>query len=46
MYKPTVLLTPKASYNIDFETMTVRIAGVGELSILGHPRYYYEELFL
>jgi hypothetical protein len=41
-----VLLTPKASYNVGFKTMTVRIAGVDELSILGHPRYYCEELFL
>ncbi|ACR41646.1 transposase, IS605 OrfB family [Sulfolobus islandicus M.16.4] len=38
VYKPTVWLTPKASYNVDFEKMTVRIAGVGELSILGYPR--------
>ncbi len=34
VYKPTVWLTPKASYNVDSEKMTVRIAGVGELSIL------------
>ncbi|MQL55536.1 RNA-guided endonuclease TnpB family protein [Acidianus ambivalens] len=38
VYKPTVWLTPKASYSVDFETMTVRIAGVGELQILGYPR--------
>jgi IS605 OrfB family transposase len=38
VYKPTVWLTPKASYNVDFERMTVRIAGVGELPILGYPR--------
>jgi len=38
VYKPTVWLTPKASYNVDFEAMTVRIASVGELPILGHPR--------
>gem|GEM_PF-5940168 len=31
-------LTPKASYNVDFDKMTVRIANVGELPILGHPR--------
>ena len=37
-YKPTVWLTPKASYNVDFDKMTVRIASVGELSILGYPR--------
>jgi hypothetical protein len=38
VYKPTVWLTPKASYNVDFERMTVRIASVGELPILGYPR--------
>jgi len=38
VYKPTVWLTPKASYNMDFERMTVRIASVGELPILGYPR--------
>jgi hypothetical protein len=34
-----VWLTPKASYNVDFEAVTVRIAGVGGLPILGYPRY-------
>ncbi|AEE93281.1 OrfB transposable element protein, IS605 [Acidianus hospitalis W1] len=38
VYKPTVWLTPKASYNVDFEAMTVRIASVGDLQILGYPR--------
>ena len=38
VYKPTVWLTPKASYNVDLEAMTVRIASVGELPILGCPR--------
>jgi IS605 OrfB family transposase len=38
VYKPTVWLTPKASYNVDFEAMSVRIASVGELPILGYPR--------
>ena len=38
VYKPTVWLTPKASYDVDFYKMTVRIASVGELSILGYPR--------
>jgi len=38
VYKPTVWLTPKRSYNVDFEAMTVRIASVGELPILGYPR--------
>jgi len=31
VYKPTVWLTPKASYNVDFEAMTVRITSVSEL---------------
>jgi IS605 OrfB family transposase len=44
VYKPTVWLTPKASYNVDFEAMTVRIAGVGELPILGYPRNLKEYL--
>ncbi|MFP3234062.1 MAG: RNA-guided endonuclease TnpB family protein [Sulfolobaceae archaeon] len=38
VYKPTVWLTPKTSYNVSFERMTVRIVSVGELSILGYPR--------
>ncbi|MUN29952.1 RNA-guided endonuclease TnpB family protein [Sulfuracidifex metallicus] len=38
VYKPTVWLTPKASYSVNFERTTVRIAGVGELPILGYPR--------
>ncbi|MFP3346701.1 MAG: RNA-guided endonuclease TnpB family protein [Sulfolobaceae archaeon] len=38
VYKPTVWLTPKASYNVDFDKMNVRIASIGELPILGYPR--------
>jgi IS605 OrfB family transposase len=38
VYKPTVWPTPKASYDVDLEAMTVRIASVGELPILGYPR--------
>jgi len=38
VYKPTVWLTPKASYDVYFEAMSVRIASVGELPILGYPR--------
>ncbi|BBD72696.1 transposase [Sulfodiicoccus acidiphilus] len=38
VHKPTVWLTPRASYSVNFETTTVRIAGVGELPILGYPR--------
>ncbi len=44
VYKPTVWLTPKASYNVDFEAMTVRITKVGELPILGYPRNLKEYL--
>ena len=33
-----VWLTPRLSYNVDLEAMTVRIASVGELSIMGYPR--------
>ncbi|MUM65901.1 IS200/IS605 family element transposase accessory protein TnpB [Acidianus infernus] len=38
VYKPTVWLTPKQSYNVVLEKMTVKIAGVGVLPILGYPR--------
>jgi len=38
VYKPSVWLTPKASYNVDFERMIVRTASIGELPILGYPR--------
>ncbi|MQL54374.1 RNA-guided endonuclease TnpB family protein [Acidianus ambivalens] len=44
VYKPTVWLTPRASYSVNFERMTVRIAGVGELPILGYPRNLKEYL--
>jgi IS605 OrfB family transposase len=44
VYRPTVWLTPKASYNVDFEAMTVRIASVGVLPILGYPRNLKEYL--
>ncbi|BBD72004.1 hypothetical protein HS1genome_0393 [Sulfodiicoccus acidiphilus] len=44
VYKPTLWLTPKASYSVDFERMTVRIASVGELPILGYPRNLREYL--
>ena len=44
VYRPTVWLTPKASYNADFEAMTVRIASVGVLPILGYPRNLKEYL--
>ncbi|MEM0374474.1 MAG: RNA-guided endonuclease TnpB family protein [Ignisphaera sp.] len=38
VYKPTVWLTPRASYNLDLERMNVKVADVGELPILGYPR--------
>jgi hypothetical protein len=38
VYRPTVWLTPKASYNVDFDKMSVRIVSVGELPIFGYPR--------
>ena len=44
VYRPTVWLTPRASYNVDFERMNVRIVGVGELPILGYPRNLKEYL--
>ncbi|MQL55503.1 RNA-guided endonuclease TnpB family protein [Acidianus ambivalens] len=44
VYKPTVWLTPKASYSVNFERMTVRIASVGELQILGYSRNLKEYL--
>ncbi len=44
VYRPTVWLTPKASYDVDFERMNVRIASVGELPILGYPRNLKEYL--
>ncbi|MEM0299960.1 RNA-guided endonuclease TnpB family protein [Saccharolobus sp.] len=40
VYKPTVWLTPKLSYSIDFEKMMVGIGSVGELPILGYPRNF------
>ena len=44
VYKPTVWLTPKASYNASFDKMNVRIASVGELPILGYPRLMLSSL--
>jgi len=38
VYKPSVWLTPKASYNVDLERMTAKIASISELPILGYPR--------
>jgi putative transposase len=44
VYKPTVWLTPKLSYSIDFEKMLVKISKIGEFKILGYPRNYKEYL--
>jgi IS605 OrfB family transposase len=44
VYKPTVWLTPKLSYNVNFERMIVKISKVGEFKILGFPRNYKEYL--
>ena len=44
IYKPTVWLTPKLSYTIDFERMVVRISKLGEFKILGYPRNIKEYL--
>jgi hypothetical protein len=38
VYKPTVWLTSRVSYNVDFEAMNVRIASVCVLPILGYPK--------
>jgi len=38
VYKPTVWLSLKKSYNVNFETMTVRIIRIGKLPILGYSR--------
>jgi IS605 OrfB family transposase len=42
IFKPTVWLTPKLSYTIDFEKMLVKISKIGEFKILGYPRNYKE----
>ena len=38
VYRPTVWLSPKLSYSMDFERKVVKISGIGELPILGYPR--------
>jgi hypothetical protein len=38
VYRSTVWVTPRASYDVDFERMNVRISSVGELPILGYSR--------
>ncbi len=44
IFKPTIWLTPKLSYNVNFERMIVKISKVGEFKILGYPRNYKEYL--
>jgi len=44
IYKPTVWLTPKFSYTVDFERMIVKISKLGEFKILGYPRNIKEYL--
>jgi putative transposase len=44
IFKPTVWLTPKLSYSVDFEKMFVKISKIGEFKILGYPRNYKEYL--
>jgi putative transposase len=44
VYKPTVWLTPKLSYTVNFEKMLVKISKIGEFKILGYPRNYKEYL--
>jgi len=44
IFKPTIWLTPRLSYTIDFERMIVKISKIGELKILGYPRNYKEYL--
>jgi IS605 OrfB family transposase len=44
VFKPTVWLTPKLSYTVNFEKMIVKISKVGEFKILGYPRNYKDYL--
>jgi IS605 OrfB family transposase len=44
IFKPTVWLTPKASYSVNFNEMFIKISKVGEFKILGYPRNYKEYL--
>jgi putative transposase len=44
VYKPTIWLTPKLSYNVNFNEMFVRISKIGEFKILGYPKNYKEYL--
>ncbi len=44
IYKPTVWLTPKLSYTVDFDRIIVKISKLGEFKILGYPRNIKEYL--
>jgi IS605 OrfB family transposase len=44
IFKPTIWLTPRLSYNVNFEKMIVKISKIGEFKILGYPRNYKEYL--
>jgi hypothetical protein len=44
VYKPTVWLTPKLSYTVNFNDMFVKISKIGEFKILGYPKNYKEYL--
>jgi len=44
VFKPTVWLTPKLSYTVNFNEMFVKISKIGEFKILGYPRNYKEYL--
>jgi putative transposase len=40
VHKPTVWLTPRLSYTVNFNDMFVKISKIGEFKILGYPRNY------
>jgi hypothetical protein len=44
IFKPTIWLTPKLSYTVNFNDMFVKISKIGEFKILGYPRNYKEYL--
>jgi len=44
VFKPTVWLTPRLSYTVNFNDMFVKISKIGEFKILGYPRNYKEYL--
>jgi len=44
VFKPTVWLSPKLSYTVDFERMIVKISKLGEFKIIGYPRNLKEYL--